>query len=76
MAAQYDPFCKSDKVYSFIPAAITDIYKKGIKYIQENSKSTNIDRIKQFNPAYTLSYDTFQIDVPGSDEEQELNHED
>ncbi|KAI7950430.1 hypothetical protein MJO29_009104 [Puccinia striiformis f. sp. tritici] len=72
MAAQYDPFCKFDKVYSFVPAAITNIYKKGMKYIKENSKSTNIDKINRFNPAYTLSYVTFQIDDPGSDEEQEL----
>ncbi|KAI7962873.1 hypothetical protein MJO28_000967 [Puccinia striiformis f. sp. tritici] len=61
MANQYDPFGTSKKQYNFTPPAIIDIYKKGMVFIKENSKSVNKDKINRFNPAHNLSFEELQL---------------
>ncbi|KAH9473211.1 hypothetical protein Pst134EA_000286 [Puccinia striiformis f. sp. tritici] len=71
MANQYDPFGTSKKQYNFTPPAIIDIYKKGMVFIKENSKSVNKDKINRFNPAHNLSFEELQLNHHDSETEDE-----
>ncbi|KAI7934515.1 hypothetical protein MJO28_016942 [Puccinia striiformis f. sp. tritici] len=71
MANQYDPFGTSKKQYNFTPPAIIDIYKKGMVFIKENSKSINKDKINRFNPAHNLSFEELQLNHHDSETEDE-----